>query len=202
MFAVGVASYSPIAPTWANVVIDRAQHRLLFNAALLFVSMFFVRLWRRRSAAIEGEAERWEAFRRFLSDFPRLQDAPPASLELWERYLVYGIAFGIAERVLQAAQLQMPEELHPASTVFWISPTGDLGSGPTALGIGDLSAGFGSALAPPSSGSGGGRRRLLRRRRRRRRRWRRRSLVASDAGGARRAPRFRPSRRSATRRRR
>jgi hypothetical protein len=50
----------------------------------------------------------------------------------------------------------MPEELHAASSVYWITPTGDLGSGPSALGIGDLSSGFGTALAPPSSGSGGG----------------------------------------------
>src|SRR6185369_10858845 len=71
-----------------------------------------------------------------------LQDAPPSTLELWERYLVYGIAFGIAERVLQGAQLHMPDEMHQASSIYWISPTGDLGSGPSALG---------SAISPPAS---------------------------------------------------
>ena len=81
--------------------------------------------------------------------------APAATLELWERYLVYGIAFGIAERVLQGAQLHMPEALAQASNLYWIGPHGDLASGPTSLGIGDLASGFGSALAPPSSGSGG-----------------------------------------------
>src|SRR6185503_4432585 len=99
---------------------------------------------------------RWEAFRRYLTDFPRLQEAPPATLVLWERYLVYGIAFGIAERVLQGAQLYMPDELHQASSIYWISPTGDLGSGPSALGIGDLCSGCGSALAPTGWGWGGG----------------------------------------------
>ena len=124
------------------------------------------------------EAERWDAFRRYLTDFPRLQEAPPATLELWERFLVYGIAFGIAERVLQGAQLHMPEELHDQSTIYWISPTGDLGSGASALAIGDLSLRLrlGADAADVSGGSG--RRRLLgRRRRRRRRRWRR-GLVA------------------------
>jgi hypothetical protein len=57
--------------------------------------------------------------------------------------------------VLQGAHLHMPEELHDQSSIYWISPNGDLGSGPSALGIGDPSAGFGSAVAPPSSGSGG-----------------------------------------------
>ena len=62
--------------------------------------------------------------------------------------------------MLQGAQLHMPEELHDASSIYWISPNGNLGSGASALAIGDLSSGFGSALAPPSSsgsgGSGGG----------------------------------------------
>ena len=114
------------------------------------------KLWRRRSQAGEVEAERWEAFRRYLTDFPRLQEAPPATLALWERLLVYGIAFGIAERVLQAAHMAMPEELAQASSIYWISNGGGLGNGATSMGIGDLASGFGSALAPPSSGSGGG----------------------------------------------
>lgn len=102
-----------------------------------------------------AEAERWEAFRRYLSDFARLEEAP-ASLAPWERFLVYGIAFGISDRVLQAAHLHMPEALAQASSIYWISPNGDLGSGATSRSIGDLSSGFGSALSPPSSGSGAG----------------------------------------------
>lgn len=45
------------------------------------------------------------------------QLAPPATLALWERFLVYGIALGIAERVLQGAQLHMPEALADTSSI-------------------------------------------------------------------------------------
>ncbi len=152
---IGIDGFHPVAPSWHDVVIVALGGCALANAVALGAALTQRRLWRRRTRSAEAEAERWEAFRRYLTDFPRLQEAPPASLELWERYLVYGIAFGIAERVLQGAQLHMPKELHDASTIYWISPTGDLGSGPSALGISDLAAGFGSALAPPSSGSGG-----------------------------------------------
>ena len=69
---------------------------------------------------------------------------------MWERYLVYGIAFGIAERVLQGAQLHMPEALAESSAIYWISPHGDLGSGASSMSIGDLASGFGDALAPPA----------------------------------------------------
>lgn len=94
--------------------------------------------------------------RGYLTDFPRLHEAPPATLQLWERFLVYGIAFGIADRVLQAAHMSMPEEVAQASSIYWISPGGNLGAGATSIAIGDLASGFGSALAPPSSGAGGG----------------------------------------------
>ena len=96
------------------------------------------------------------AFRRYLTDFPRLQEAPPATLALWERLLVYGIAFGIADRVLQAAHWRCPRSSPQASSIYWISPGGELGGGASSMAIGDLASGFGSALAPPSSGSGGG----------------------------------------------
>ena len=154
---LGIERLRPVAPTWESVAtIALAACALVNGTFLAGVAIAYRSVWRRRAPEAQAEAERWEAFRRYLTDFPRLGEAPPTSLELWERYLVYGIALGIAERVLQGAQLHMPPELHERSTVYWISPTGDLGSGPSALGISDLSSGFGSALAPPSSGSGGG----------------------------------------------
>jgi uncharacterized membrane protein len=156
LLAAGISGFRTVYPRWVDVVVIALGVCLLVNTVILAVAATRVRLWRRRTAKAAAEAERWEAFRRYLTDFPRLHEAPPASLELWERYLVYGIAFGIAERVLQAAHVAMPKELHDRSSIYWISPHGDLGSGASALAIGDLSSGFGSALSPPSSSSGGG----------------------------------------------
>ena len=154
---LAVREWRPVYPRYSDVLLVGIGACLIANAALCLGTLIVNRrLWRRRTQAGQEEAERWEAFRRYLSDFPRLQEAPPATLALWERYLVYGIAFGIAERVLQGAQLHMPEALHEASSIYWISSWGDLGSGATSLSIGDLASGFGSALAPPNSGSGGG----------------------------------------------
>ncbi|HXH87472.1 MAG TPA: DUF2207 domain-containing protein, partial [Gaiellaceae bacterium] len=104
----GLGSFNPIAPTWRSVVVIALGACALVNAAILVFAAFNRPLWRRRSPEAQAEAERWDAFRRYLTDFPRLKDAPPATLQLWERFLVYGIAFGIAERVLQGAQLHMP----------------------------------------------------------------------------------------------
>ena len=123
-----------VYPRWNDVVLVGLAVAALVNAAIVIGALTQRKLWRRRSQDGEVEAERWEAFRRYLTDFPRLQEAPPATLALWERLLVYGIAFGIAERVLQAAHMAMPEELAQASSIYWISNGGGLGSGATLDG--------------------------------------------------------------------
>ena len=175
-----------VYPRWSDVVLVGLAVAALLNAAIVVGALTQRKLWRRRSRAGEVEAERWEAFRRYLTDFPRLQEAPPATLALWERLLVYGIAFGIADRVLQAAHLAMPEEIAKASSIYWISNGGELGTGATSMGIGDLASGFGSALAPPSSGSGW-RRWWLLGRRRWWRWWRRRRRLVEPRQALRRA---------------
>ena len=49
---------------------------------------------------------RWEAFRRYLEELPRLSDESPITLGTWEKLLVYATAFGCAERVAEAARLR------------------------------------------------------------------------------------------------
>jgi uncharacterized membrane protein len=137
MLWIGVHHFQSFAPRWNDVLLIAFGICALVSAAIVAIGLSRGPLWRRRSPAAQQEAERWEAFRRYLTDFPRLDLAPPSSLQLWERLLVYGIAFGIADRVLEGAHLHMPEELHNASSIYWISPNGDLGSAPppSASGI-------------------------------------------------------------------
>lgn len=91
------------------------------GALVLFYASGIAKLVRRRrrTAAGQLEARRWEAFRRYLTDFPRLRESPAASLELWEEHLVYAIAFGRAQRVLEGAALYRLEMLS-GSPLFWL----------------------------------------------------------------------------------
>ena len=112
---------------------------------------------------------RWEAFRRYLEELPRLSDESPITLGTWERLLVYATAFGCAERVAEAARLRVGE----VATGTGIGMSGVLLYGPWANSVmavasvpglasptslysdlgSQVSAG---ATAPSSSGSGGG----------------------------------------------
>ena len=90
---LAVHHWRPVYPRYSDVLLVGLGVCLVANAVLCLGTLLFNRrAWRRRSRSGQEEAERWGAFRRYLSDFPRLQEAPPATIELWERYLVYGIA--------------------------------------------------------------------------------------------------------------
>jgi uncharacterized membrane protein len=111
-------------------------------------------LWVRRSKEGARLDARWQAFRRFLRDFSRLEEAPAISLVLWEQFLVYGIALGVAEDVLEAARLRAPEELHRSSSIYWY---GDQGyGGHSSNAISGIERALTGSFRPPSSSTGGG----------------------------------------------
>lgn len=114
------------------------------GALVLFYASGIAKLVRRRRRTADGqlEAKRWEAFRRYLTDFPRLQESPAASLELWEQHLVYAIAFGRAQRVLEGAALYRLEMLS-GSPMFWLGL-----EAPGTDGGGDVYAQFSADTVP------------------------------------------------------
>jgi len=91
LIAIAASHWRSNAPRWHDAVLLAVGICLAVDAAALFFAFLHAKVWRRRTKSGELEAERWEAFRRYLTDFPRLKDAPPATLELWEKYLVYAI---------------------------------------------------------------------------------------------------------------
>jgi uncharacterized membrane protein len=113
-------------------------------------------MWVRRTRKGALLHARWQAFRRYLSDFSRMEESPPASLALWEQFLVYGIALGVAEQVLEAARLHAPPEVAQGGTFYSPGIIGSI-SGPYVFSFSNLENDFSEAFTPlSSSGSGGG----------------------------------------------
>ena len=133
------------------------------------------KMWVRRTKIGALEAARWSAFRRYLEDFSRLEEAPPIAIGLWEEYLVYAIALGVAEDVLEAARLRAPEVLEDESSLYWYGNHGFGGHSSNA--ISGIERALVGCVQPAVEQRFG--RRLLRRWRRRRRRGRRRRLVGA-----------------------
>jgi uncharacterized membrane protein YgcG len=146
LMALGIAGIVDPPLVRRDLILTGVGVALALNAIL--VLLLPAPMWRRRRPALQASAERWEGFRHYLEDFPRLADKPADTLPLWESYLVYGIAFGIAERVLAAARVDFPAISQsavygPAMYVPSFSAAG-------------FASGLDSAFPSPSSGSSGG----------------------------------------------
>lgn len=153
----GVSLFDPVAGfPWGTVAWIYGAFVAGTTLVILTIFGLLRRGWERRSTEGAEKAASWDAFRRFLSEFAGIPGATPGSIVIWEQYLCYGIAFGVADRVLAAAELHAPPELAERSSVYWISPGGHLGAGSSAFAISDISGAVASAAPPSSSGGGGG----------------------------------------------
>lgn len=56
-----------------------------------------------------NELEKWKALKRYMEEFSLLNEREVPELVLWEKYLVYATAFGIADKVLKQLKLRYPE---------------------------------------------------------------------------------------------
>ncbi|HRN18975.1 MAG: DUF2207 domain-containing protein [Trueperaceae bacterium] len=115
---------------------------------------------------IAEEVYGWRGFKRTLTDYTRMKDAPPDFFKLWDVYYCYAAALGVAEQYLRtlgkAAPLAGVDERTLTSQAVWLSG-GNVAnlSSMSALSqsISSLSSALSSASASASSGgssSGGG----------------------------------------------
>ncbi len=83
--------------------------RFTVFAVLLFVcSMLLIIIpntFKRRSKEAEEDYAKWKAFKRFLLHFSQMEKHEIPSLVIWEHYLVYAAALGIAKEVLKQLKL-------------------------------------------------------------------------------------------------
>jgi uncharacterized membrane protein len=109
---------------------------------------------KRQDHATRERQAQWAAFEKWTKDFPTLKDDPPATLELWKRILVYGVAFGTADRMIKSGRIPAPVQAASANTWTYGYFTGAYTA--SALDASSFSSSFSSQVAPESSSSGGG----------------------------------------------
>jgi uncharacterized membrane protein len=134
----------PLASNVRTMVIVVAA----FGIGLLIFAMVFEKILGHWTPEGRLYYKRWDNFKKYLTDFSALKEHPPESIAIWDSYLVYATALGVAEEVLKNMALVVPKELMSHSHFYHVHHS--------YAGFG---AGFGraySASAPSSSGSGGG----------------------------------------------
>lgn len=102
------------------------------------------------------EAARTEGLRRFLRDFSNLADAPAGHLVLWERFLVYAVALGVAGELLHGLEARLPAMLNDPAFGAWYAGYGIRRFDSIDRFPSDVGGVAAAAVAPSKSGSGGG----------------------------------------------
>ena len=84
-------------------------------AAMVVTGAFLLVWWKSRTLTEPGQwqVDQWQAFRRFLKDFSNLDRAQLPQLILWEHYLVYATALGVAAEVIRQLPVVYPELSQP-----------------------------------------------------------------------------------------
>ena len=57
----------------------------------------------------ENQKEAWEGLKKYMEDYSMIEDREVPELVIWEKYLVFATAFGIADKVLKQLKIQYPE---------------------------------------------------------------------------------------------
>jgi len=105
------------------------------------------------------EIKKWKAFKKYISDFSAMKDAPVILLKIWDEYLVYAIALGVAQKLLENLKELSIETRRSMTAVSWyhgISPIRGNTISPNAIsGFIDSMSHTVSALSSSTSVGGG-----------------------------------------------
>ncbi|HAX97386.1 MAG TPA: hypothetical protein DCY12_00440 [Candidatus Atribacteria bacterium] len=97
---------------------------LVVLSILLFPLIIIFALIARKSLgrwSKEGLLEywKWTAFKRFISNYSLMKEAPPILLQIWDRYLIYAVALGVAEKLLKNLKIYVQETGSELSHPSW-----------------------------------------------------------------------------------
>lgn len=165
----GIAAVAALVPGALALVLDKDAVALMIVGAVLIGGLAVVALialpsWR---PEIAQEVAEWRGFKRTLTDYTRMKDAPLDFFRLWDVYYAYAAAMGVAQNYLKTLQRAAPlagaDEAAMVRSATWLGATGSHANVSNLAGlsssISSLSSALSAASASASSGgsvSGGG----------------------------------------------
>ena len=99
---------------------------------------------------------KWKRFKRFLSDFSNLRNVPPEAIILWEKYIVYAIPLGVADKVEKAMKIVFENYSGEVHSSIFVGGTASFSTADFASLGTSFSSAFTSATTTAGSGGFGG----------------------------------------------
>jgi uncharacterized membrane protein len=69
------------------------------------------------------QVKKWKAFKKFITHFSEMENAPTTLLQIWDRYLVYAVVLGVAEKLLENLKDFAVKTNQSVSGVAWYYST-------------------------------------------------------------------------------
>ncbi len=114
---------------------------------------------------------KWQNFKKYIQDFSLINEYPPESIVIWNKYLVYATALGAADAVRKAMEINVPKDDLDGSNLYMFHyyggyllldsafdtgmTTASASSGGDFGGVGDIGGGFGGGGGGDASKSKG-----------------------------------------------
>ena len=135
---------------------------IILGSALVFIIISIAaHAVNKRTPEATLEIKKWKAFKRYISDFSAMKDAPLTLLHIWDRYLVYAVVLGVAKELLENIKDLSLDRHAKVAAVAWYHPIGSVGV-PTGMMSPEAFSSFSSnmnsmitALSSSSSVGGG-----------------------------------------------
>jgi len=89
---------------------------------------------------------KWQAFKKYIMDFSQIKEYPPESVVVWNNYLVYATALGVADKVKKTMKMSLTDSQLNESNIYLFHSYG---------GYAILASGLSTGMTTATSGSGG-----------------------------------------------
>ena len=103
---------------------------------------------------------KWQGFKRYIQDFSLIKEYPPESVVVWNNFLVYATALGVADKVRKSMGMTLPKEQLDQSDIYLFHYYGGYALLSSSLSTGMSTAtqgeGGGGGVGGVGGGSGGG----------------------------------------------
>ncbi len=127
---------------------------IIISFILLFLPSKIGGRWTNEGRTYDAK---WNNFKRYLTDFSMIEEYPPESVTVWNHYLVYATALGVAETVSEHMKLSLPPEQLDNSDLYRFHYYGGYSVLGTSMTLGSTTGvATSSSVGGGFGGSGGG----------------------------------------------
>lgn len=106
-YKIKAALYAFLGFTATFFLVESVLVYMMYPVSILLFA--YIIIFTRRTVKGNDHFVKWKAFKKFLLDFGRFKEKELPEIVLWEKYLVYATALGVADKVSKTMEIKIKE---------------------------------------------------------------------------------------------